>query len=1038
MSSAMAKRRAARGQCDVVLGEVPSEAVGSLIVQSLALKGFCVLNPGFTEGVLQKAVRDSEELDFYQVNSAVAEGLLGAEGSCRIADLESGLEDEARSEGDSLKAMDHTMTRIGYLLEPYVDRIGFDMTHRSAAVLSRSGEAEEETPPLNEMEVSKWQSQFLRHRLMVVICLGPKSGNLELEPFDTADAETYQVKAMPGTMVLLRADKMAHKLSASGDVFSLSSFYMTDVIKKRAPEGGWRLTPSAKVIEDWTLKRLQDLKAQEDFGVPTWDPDVPVGWRKAMNQTYHKGQLSGISGVGVHYVSTYDFDDFFNAATNGPDYATDVPIARWNHDDVYDPDPEGWQRGKAYCRHGVFMEGTELFDNKFFNLSPNESRGLDPHQRLLMEQGYNALASMGLKKKQLMNAAGGIYVGCGADEWAFHTGRQGFGGVTGALCMYSGRFSFCLGMKGPAITLTTEAASGLSATYIAAESVQKKGLAVSNDFAVAVGVHILLAPMWWPNHCMQGWYSATGRVQSFNASADGYIRGDCCAAIGLKGATSIVDGRVIQNDKDEFIGTIPGAMMNTNGKIATLATPHGPGEQECIVQAIRNAGISPMDMDCVEGHMNGKFLDEAIEMNSLWRAHRSDVNKEPLCYTAAKPSVANQVEASGITGLLRIVYSAQYGHMTPTLHLRQSNPHSDPFEQPMMLVNESVEFPYKSAYSGVLAKGFGGTNVYIIGWATISNEKVPPQPPVMQREVIFWPGGGGQLEGDMLPRRRDGYTIAGSWSKWELAEKMDVDGDGVYGYTVTLGENRWEQFQIWLDGDPSRVLHPGVQRVQQSSEVYGPEPDFVGGAQACRTGTSPSWMIDGRQELVQYPRPADAVKALKDEAGGGAEADSIMVGITEAGKAGDQYRVQLEIRGKWRMVSWEKLPTTSEHVSRGKYYISASWRQWELEEMIEDPSTPGTYTIEAVLYHGVGSFQIIRNEDWAETFYPNPSPGAEDAVLGPDDMGGDLSWTVEGKPGDRFNIQFQRTFDGHKEMRKVSWQHTGHEAVTFLDKLSKY
>jgi len=1032
MATALAKRRAARGQFDVVLGEVAPEAVGSLIVQNLAVKGFCVLNPGFTDGVLQKAVRDAEDLDYYQVNRLVSEGLLGAEGSCRIADLETGMEDEARSEGPNLKAMDHTMTRIGYLLEPYIDRIGFDMTHRSAGVLNRSGEAEEETPPLNELEVSKWQSQFLRHRLMVVIFLGPKPGNLELEPFDTADAEPHAIKTQPGMMVLLRADKMSHKHSTSGDSFALSSFYMTDVVKKRAPEGGWKLTPSAKLIEEWTLKRLERLKAMEDFGVPTWDPEIPDGWRKAMNQTYHKGQMTGVGGVGVHYIGTYDFDDFFNAFSHGPDYATEVPIARWNHDDMYDPDPDGWQRGKTYCKHLVFMEGTDLFDNKFFNLSPNESRQLDPHQRLLMEQGYNALAHMGLKKKQLMNAAGGCYVGCGTDEWAFHTGRQGFGGVTGALCMYSGRFSFCLGMKGPAITLTTEGASGASATYIGAESVQKKGLAVSNDFAVAIGVHILLAPMWWPNHCMQGWYSMDGRVKSFNASADGYIRGDSCACVGMKGSTQVVDGKIIQNDKDEFLGTIPGAMMNTNGKIASLATPHGPGEQECIVQGIRNAGLSPLDVDVVEGHMNGKFLDEAIEMNSLWRAHRSDVNKEPLCYTNAKPSIAHTVEASGITALLRIIYSGQYGHMTPTLHLRQSNPHTDPFEQPMMFVSENLEFPYKSAYGGALAKGFGGTNVYLMGWGIVNNEKSAPPPSVMQREVVFWPGGGGQLEGDMLPRRRDGYTIVGSWSKWEMAEKMDVEGDGCYGYTVTLGENRWEQFQIWLDGDHTRVLHPGDVRVPQGSEVYGPEADFVGGAEACRQGDSPSWMIDGRIGLVEYQRPKDAVKALKAE--GESEADSIMVGVTETGQPGDQYRVLLQITGKWRMISWEKLPTTSDEIPRGKYFISASWQNWALEEMLPDPSSPGLFTFDAMLTTGVGAFQIVRDEDWSQVFYPNPEKSGEE-ILGPDDVSDGLSWTIEGKPGDKYSIQFTRTFDAGKESRKVAWQHTGHEPVTFLERL---
>jgi len=1028
----MAKRRATKGQYDIVLGEVASEAVGSLIVQNLAVKGFCVISPGFEDGVLDRAVTDAKELDFYQVNAAVADGLLGAEGSSSICDLESNLADEARSEGESLKAMDHTMTRIGYIMEPYIDRAGLDMTHRSAAVLHRAGEAEEETPPLNELEVSKWQSQFIRHRLMVIIFLGPKTGTLEMEPYDTQDAEPHQVKAAPGTMVLVRADTMSHKLAASSDFYTLTSFYMTDSVKKRAPDGGWRLTPAAKVIDDWTMKRLKVLKEMEEFGNPTWDVDIPDGWRKAMNQTFHKGQMSGLGGVGLHVITTYDVDDWFKSTTVGTDYAMEVPISRWNHADFYDPDPEGWQRGKTYCKHCSVMDGTELFDNKFFNLSPNEARQLDPHQRLLMEQGYNALAHMGLKKKNLMNAAGGVYVGCGTDEWAFHPGRQGFGGVTGALCMYSGRFSFCLGLKGPAITLTTEGASGLSATYIAAESVQKKGLAVSNDFAVAIGVNVVLAPMWWSSHCMKGWLSAEGRSMSFNSAANGYIRGDGCACIAMKGATQVVDGRVIANEKDEFLGTVAGAMMNTNGKVASLGTPHGPGQQEAVVQGIRNAGISPLDVDCIEGYFPGKFIDDAIEANSHWRAHRSDVNKEPLCYTAVKTGMGHQMEATGIVGFLRIIYSSQYGHMTPNLHLRQSNPHLDTFEQPMMFTTENMEFPYKSSYNGVMAQGFGGTNVYVCGWGTVSNDKVPLPQPGFRHEVLFWPGGGGQLEGDMLPRRRDGYTIAGSWSQWETAEKMEVEGEGNYGFTVTIGENRFEQFQIWLDGEHSRTLHPGEPKMPQGAPVLGPDAEFEGGPEACRSGGAPTWVIDGREGLVNYPRPAEAVKSLKDQDGGeegaivAAETDAIMVGTTETGMPGDQFRVTLSVNGKWRMVSWEKLPGTKEY-PEGTYYLYGSWSDWALQEMTKSDSTPGLYTMEVELLRGIGEFQVVRDKDWGQVFYPNPEAGEAETVLGPDEYAGFLTWSLSGKPGDKFNIQFQRTIEDGKEKKSVTWQKIGGE-----------
>jgi len=1024
------RRRATKGQFDLVLSEVAPEAVGSLICQSLAVKGFCVVNPGFDEGVLEKATSEAGDMEFYQVNAAIADGLLGAEGSSSIADLESHLPEEERIEGDSLKAMDHTMTRMGYLLEPYIDRIGFDMTHRSRAVLNRSGEAEEETPPLNEIEVSKWQQQFIRHRLMVIIFLGPKLGNLELEPFNTDDAQPYQVKTVPGTMVILRPDTLAHKHSAPGASYALSSFYMTGPVGKRAPDGGWKLTPAAKQIEDWMFRRLKTLKEMEDFGNATWDPEIPDGWRKAMNHTYKKGQTSGIAGIGLHFIGTYDIDDFFKSTTVGVDLASEVPIVRWNHDDVYDPDPESWKRGKANCRHGGFMDGTELFDNKFFNLSPNEARQLDPHQRLILEQGYNALADMGFKKKNLMNAAGGVYIGCGTDEWAFHTGRQGPGGVTGQLCMYSGRFSFCLGLKGPAITLTTEAASGLSATYIGAESVMKKGLAVSNDFAISIGVHILLAPMWWSSHCMNGWYSPEGRCMSFNSSANGYVRGDGCGAVGFKPATHVVDSKVVANEKDEFIGTVAGAMMNTNGKVASLTTPHGPGQQEAVVQAIKNAGISPLEVEMVQGSFNGKFLDDAIEVNTMWRAHRSDINKDPICMGAIKTQSLNQVECSGITAFLTNIYAANYGKMSPNLHLRQNNPHVDPFEQPIMFTNECLTTPYRSVYSGTMSIGFGGTNVFVVGWASMDNLKAPPSAAPRETQVVFWPGGGGQLEGDTLPRRRDFYTIVGSWSKWEIPEKMENEGEGIYGFTVTLGENRYEQFQIWLDGEGNRALHPGGSKMPAGSAVLGPDEEAEGGTEVCRSGMANTWMIDGRDNLVTYGRKDEAVKALTD----GGKTESIMVGGTEAGVPGTQYRVTLEVSGRFRMVTWEKLPSTSSEIPASTYYVTGSSNNWDLDEMTET-AEPGIYTYEVKLQVSFVDFLIVRDKDWGQLFYPNPDGTDEEKVLGPDDLGGDFSWRIVGKPGDKFKIQFQRILDDSKDKSLISWQHIGHEPTTMAQRL---
>lgn len=1023
------------GNYDVVLGEVPAESVGYLIAQNLAVKGFCVINPGFEDGVLSQAVEDAKDLDYYKVNAAVLQGLLGPEGSSSVADLDS---PEVKTGGETIRGMDGTLTRLGYLIEPYFGLLDLDVTHRSAAVIHESGDAEDVTPPLNEHMVSKWQSQFIRHRLMAVIFLGPKGGTLELQPYGTESADPHMITTVPGTTVVLRADTMSHTFMRDGQSYAISSFMMTEVLPKRAPQGGWHLIPAAQTIEDWTFQRLKELKIMEAEGDPNWDPAIPEGWRRAMNHAFRKGQISGVCGVGIHQPCCYDMDNWFKSTAAGVDYASEVPNIRWNHEEYWDPNPDGWQMGKTYCRHGSFAEGIELFDNKFFNLSPNESRGLDPHQRCLMEQGYNALAMMGHTKKNLMNAAVGTYIGCGTDEWFFHPTRGSMGGIMGSLCMFSGRFAFCMGMKGPAISITTEAASGLSALKIAAESVQKKGLAVSNDSAVAIGVHFMIAPMWWKDHSMQGWLSYTGRCFSFNSSADGYIRGDGVGALGLKGATQVVDGKVVENAKDKFIGIIAGCVQNQNGRVASLKTPHAPGIQEAMVDAIRNSGISPLDIDSCEAHADGTFLSDAVENGAMWRAHRSEEHNDPLVVNSIKSQMGNQIECCGMSAFLRMIFSAQWGYVTPTIHLKQVNPHIEAFDQAEMIATECMNIPYRSSFGGVFNHGFGGTNVYAVGWGTVDSAKVALRTrPRKPQEVQYWPGGGGELEGEQLPRRPDAYAIVGTWSGWRETHKMKAEGNGEFSYVVTLGENRWEQFQIWLDGDPSRVLHPGQPKKAEFSNVLGPDENFKSSVELALSGQAPTWLIDGRDASGNYSREALAHKGMLDVVT--ETNDAGLVPVEAQSLPGDQYKVTLSVTGRWRMVSWEKVKSGGESLATytpGTYYLAGSWRKWALEEMVPDPVTPGLWAAEIRLMADIGDFQIVRDRDWSQVFYPNPfyEGKGEPEILGPDTVVQGQTWCIDGRAGDRFIIRFQRNFEGGKELRKVSWERTGHDALSVTER----
>jgi len=1031
------------GQLDVDLRDIPPESVGPLVVQNLSIKGFCVLDPGFEGVALDRAVTDAEALNFYEVNGTVADGLLGPEGSASVADLEATPEAE-EGIGVDLRMLDHAVTRIGYMLQPYVGLANLSFSHRSAGVVHRAGDVLGEPPELTEAEVSKWQTQFLRHRLMAILFLGPEVGRLELEPYDAKDADPFVLETTPGTLVVLCPDSLSHKHFCPGDSYALSAFFLTDVGRRRAPEGGWKLNPAARALEEWTTQRLSALKELEAREV---EIEVPENWHKAMNHAFHRGQMAGIYGDGVHQTGVLDMDSWIGAASSGPDYAREVPLLRWDHSQYYDPDPEKLTAGKTCCRHGNFADGVELFDNKFFDIAIEEAKELDPHQRLILEQGYNALARMGMTKKDLGGSKGGVYVGCENQEWTTQLSAA-YTSMDNMLAMFSGRVSFCLNMKGPAVTLTTEGASGLTVAHMAAESVLARGWqrAPTNDFALAIGVSLMLAPSAWTAPAMRSFLSIKGRCRTFDSSADGFIRGEGCAAMAIKAATTIVEGAIQpREDKAVLLGTIAGAASNHNGKAASLTSPHGPSEQECVAMAIRSAAVRPRDVEAVEAHGLGAPVRDAVEVNTHWRAHRRTMGEEvrdPLCLLATKTSVGNQVEASGALALLKAIYSAQWGHMAPLLHLHAANPYIDPFGQPLVLASEAVAFAGASSFTGVMSQGFGGTNVYVLSWGVESSAKVLPTPSVTTPEIAYWPGGGGQLERDLMPNETDGYFIVGTWSKWADPQRMERRGAAEYTFEVTLGENCWEQFQIWLDGKPDRSLHPGAPRMPQGCPVLGPQPDFQGGAEVARSTLAPTWMIDGRGGLAAgHERGEGIVQRLTaegskdEEALAGMDMDMLTISTTEVGLPGDKYEVLLEVKGKWRMVTWKKVSAAARAElptgSSGAYFLGGSWSEWSLEEMRSDPSTPGLFTGEIQLPAiGAADFLVVRDMDWSQQFYPNPETASlEDpaSVLGPDDLGYEFSrWRIEGRPGDRYSVHFLRSYDeAGVESRRVTWELQG-------------
>jgi len=319
---------------------------------------------------------------------------------------------------------------------------------------------------------------------------------------------------------------------------------------------------------------------------------------------------------------------------------------------------------------------------------------------------------------------------------------------------------------------------------------------------------------------------------------------------------------------------------------------------------------------------------------------------------------------------------------------------------------EGIAYRERTSFHASASQGsYTGMNAVLLAWYMADEAKVRTEPMELQREVFsFWPGGGGTLESEVQPRQ--GYFILGSWSRWEEVEEMRQDGPGCFTYTLTLGPNRFESFQIWLDGESDRVLHPG--------STYGRAADLVKGPVDASQAWGYAWVVDGRS--LVYPYKLEHLE----------------------GRIGDRYQVRLLASGKYRTVTWRRLATEEQSqeeelpiVDNGRYYVAVDWLGWTLVEMAASEEVPGLHTAVVTLPRGAedGEFQIVRDRDWAQAFFPSEPqadvPQDGERVLGPDDGAHGYAWRLKGRMGASFHIEFQRSFEGGEDLRQVSWRGIG-------------
>ena len=405
-----------------------------------------------------------------------------------------------------------------------------------------------------------------------------------------------------------------------------------------------------------------------------------------------------------------DPDSYWRILRNGIVAITEVPPDRWNIADYFDPDPD--VEGKMYSRWGGFIRNVDQFDPLFFEISPKEANWMDPQQRLLLEVSWEALENAGQNAAALMNSSTGVFVGISGGDYSNLTSSRVkigelYSGTGNAFSIASGRISYSLGLRGPCMSIDTACSSSLVATHLAIQSLRLGEC----DMALAGGVNLILVPEPTIIFCKGRMLSFDGHCKTFDAAADGYVRGEGCGVIVLKRLSDA------QADGDHIHAVLCGSAVNQDGRSSGLTAPNGVAQEAVLRAALRNAGVDPSHIDYIEAHGTGTALGDPIEIHALNAVVGQGHTKEkPLIVSSLKPNIGHLEPAAGIASLIKAILSICHGAIPPHPLFKTPSPHIPWGEIPIVIPNDLMPWPDYGEFrvAGVSSFGFSGTNAHVV------------------------------------------------------------------------------------------------------------------------------------------------------------------------------------------------------------------------------------------------------------------------------------------------------------------------------------
>ncbi|KAK4217471.1 Nonribosomal peptide synthetase 14 [Rhypophila decipiens] len=414
------------------------------------------------------------------------------------------------------------------------------------------------------------------------------------------------------------------------------------------------------------------------------------------------------------------------------------PAARFHTRAFYHPN--GDHHGTANVSQCyLFDEDPRAFDHEFFGIHAGEAEAIDPQQRILLEVVYEAVCeAAGYSLDSLRGSQTGVFVGQMTDDYrdtlyrdVDNVSRYAATGISRAIT--ANRVSYVFDWHGPSVSMDTACSSSLVALHQAVQALRNG----ESTLAVAAGVNLILGPEMFVIESKLHMLSPTARCRMWDASADGYARGEGIAAVVLKPLRqALADGNHIEC-------VIRETGVNQDGRTPGLTVPSAVSQAALIKSTYARAGLNPADprdrCQYFEAHGTGTAAGDPKEAQAIRDVFfprdekkktddrfKNQQESDVLYVGSVKTVLGHSEGAAGLVAVLKASLAVQHAVIPPNMHFERLSPAVEPFYYPHLRVpTEARPWPgvdpgsrnttaHATRRVSVNSFGFGGTNAHAI------------------------------------------------------------------------------------------------------------------------------------------------------------------------------------------------------------------------------------------------------------------------------------------------------------------------------------